>query len=162
MVVGPLPVRLESLSRLPPALPATRAAAVMAMRDELTAILAAAEVPTEFKDYLVSKGLFQVDQLALMASDENRLEDKIFPILTAASIKMDDLMTQIAVKKAWNLARTAMATSMKVHTGTTTATDILPHPTRENIVQTWKRTHSFTLSGERLLTEQLIKLCTPS
>ena len=129
----------------------------MAMRDELTAILAAAEVPKEFTEYLVNKGLFQVDQLALMAGDENRLEDKIFPILTAANIKMDDLMTQIAVKKAWNLARTAMNTSMKVHTGATTATDILPHPTRENIVQTWKRTHSFTLSGERLLTEQLIK-----
>ena len=52
----------------------------MAMRDDLTAILAAAEVPKEFTEYLVTKGLCQSDQLALMASDENRLEDKIFPI----------------------------------------------------------------------------------
>ena len=59
----------------PSLLPVTRLP-TMAMRDELTAILAAAEVPKEFTEYLVSKGLFQVDQLALMASDENRLEDK--------------------------------------------------------------------------------------
>ena len=39
----------------------------MAMRDEVTAILAAADVPKEFTEYLVNKGLFQVDQLALMA-----------------------------------------------------------------------------------------------
>ena len=31
--------------------------------------------------YLIAKGLMQVDQLALMASVEDRLEDKIFPVL---------------------------------------------------------------------------------
>ena len=80
----------------------------MAMRDELKALLVAAETPPEFEKFLIDKKLLQVDQLALMASDEDRLEDKIFPILKTASVPMDDLTAQISIKKAWSLARTSM------------------------------------------------------
>ena len=130
---------------------------VMAVRDELKAILVTAETPPEFEQFLIAKKLLQVDQLSLMASDEDRLEDKVFPILLAAKVPLEDLPAQIAVKKAWSLARTAMTESKKVHIGATAPTDVLPQPTRDNIVQTWKRHHNFNLSGERLLTEQIIK-----
>ena len=129
----------------------------MAMRDELKALLVAAETPPEFEKFLTDKKLLQVDQLALMASDEDRLEDKIFPILKTASVPMDDLTAQISIKKAWSLARTSMNENKKVQIGSTATTDVLPSPTRDNIVQSWKRYHNFSLSGERLLTEQLIK-----
>ena len=47
----------------------------MALRDELKALLVTAETPDEFEKFLIAKKLLQVEQLALMASDEDRLED---------------------------------------------------------------------------------------
>ena len=93
----------------------------MALRDDLKAILVAAEAPAELEKFLVTKNLLQIDQLALMASDEDRLEDKCFPILKAGGVPVDGLQKQITIKKAWHLARTAMTESKKVHTGQTHA-----------------------------------------
>ena len=147
--------RLQTFKLCPP--PPLLLCRMSALRDDLKALLVTAETPDEFEQFLISKKLLQVDQLALMASDEDRLEDKIFPVLKAASVPLDDLTAQIAVKKAWSLARTSMRENKKVQLGSGAPTDVLPTPTRDNIVQTWKRFHNFNLSGERLLTEQLIK-----
>ena len=84
----------------------------MALRDELKATLVTAEVSAERDTFLVSKNLLQVDRLALMASVEDRLEDKRFPILKAARVPVTEFLPG-RHHKPWHLARTAMAESKR-------------------------------------------------
>ena len=71
------------------------------LHHELSAILTSAKAPQELAEFLGGAGLLEVDQVALMASDENRLEDKVFPVLKAAGVPTEGLPEQIAIKKAW-------------------------------------------------------------
>ena len=99
----------------------------------------------------------EIDQVVLLASDENRLEDKVFPILHTAGVSTDTLPNQIALKKVWLLCRSRMADSKRVHSnGSAKEDECLPSATRDELSQTWKREHKFMLSGERLLTENII------
>ena len=94
------------------------------LRDDLVAILVSANAPQVLNDILVKNNLLEVDQLALMATDENRLEDKVFPVFKAAGVPTDTLPDQIAIKKAWHLARKSLTDSKKVHTGTAQEDDV--------------------------------------
>ena len=127
------------------------------LNHELVAILTTAKAPPELAAFLTEKGLTEIDQVALLASDEDRLEDKVFPALKAGNVPTDEIQHQIAIKKSWHMCRQRMNDSKRVNTGTARDEDVLPAPTRENLVKSWQREHKFALSGERLLSEQLLK-----
>ena len=69
----------------------------------------------------------------------------------------DDLGSQISAKKMWMLCRARITDSKKITTGTDRDDDVLPAPTRANLVEVWFMNHKYNLSGGRLLSEQLIK-----
>ena len=132
--------------------------AAAALNHELSAILVTAKAPAKLGEFLLNSGLTEVDQVGLLASDEDKLEAKVFPTLKAAGVPTEGLGEQIGIKKAWMLRRARMLESKSTRAAPAKAEeDVLPAPTRENLVQTFKREHKFQLSGERLLTEQLIK-----
>ena len=149
-----LPICCRSVSRPPVAL---GVGVMAALHHELSAILSTAKAPDKLAEFLSSNGLTDIDQVGLLATDEDKLEEKVFPAMKEAGVPVDSLAQQIGIKKAWMLCRTRMSENRTVRTGATKEEDVLPAPTRENLTQSFKREHKFLLSGERLLTEHLIK-----
>merc|ERR1712085_238096 len=79
------------------------------------------------------------------------------PTMKAGGVPVESLAHQIGIKKTWMLCRTRMYENKIPKGPTMKEDDVLPAPTRDNLVRTFQREHKFILSGERLLTEQLIK-----
>ena len=61
------------------------------------ASLASAGTLADLKDSLIKNTMTTVAQIALLASDESRWEDKIFPIMKTGGVKLDRLLDQVAV-----------------------------------------------------------------
>ena len=70
---------------------------------------------------------------------------------------MGTFLQQITVK-VWKACTDRTSSSSKPTTGHgLEASDVLPHATRLNLVAVWTKRHGFVISGERLLSEQLIR-----
>ena len=128
-----------------------------ALNAEVEAILASASAPAELGKFLLNNALTTVSNVALLAADENRLEDKVFPVMGKGGVDVDVLKNQVAVKQVWLTCRKAMSDNTKINTDNAKEADILPQVTRENLAQSWLKEHKFVISGERLLREETIK-----
>ena len=125
----------------------------MALSSTLAAILNTAKVGEEFKAFLVASGLTDVDQVALMAANESKLEDSTFPLLQAAGIPTESLAQIISLKKAWRLCRTAMGRDEITTTGrfSTPSTAVMPAPDINSLTTTWKKKRDYRFLGTGFL-----------
>ena len=79
-------------------------------------------------------------------------------MLKAGGVPVDRLKDQVAIKKLWCACRTRMNEPQKASGDSGSRSDEgLAHSTKANLVTSWKTKHAFVMSGERLLSEQLIK-----
>ena len=132
----------------------------MALSSELSAILDASELACPvFKKFLIDKNMKTPDRFGLVASTEAALEDRFFPVLKAAGIKIEELDVMISVKKAWLLSRGQVDKDANMASGRIpqhAMNDPLPTGTRLGLTEAWKSKYGFTLSNDRLLSEALI------
>ena len=132
----------------------------MALSSELSAILDASELACPmFKQFLIDKNMKTPDRFGLVASTEAALEDRFFPVLKAAGIKIEELDVMISVKKAWLLSRGQVDKDANMASGRVpqpAMSDPLPKDTRRGLTEPWKAKYGFSLSNDRLLSEALI------
>ena len=127
----------------------------MALSSELAAILESSELTCDvFKKFLVDKNMKTPDRFGLVASTEAALEDRFFPILKAAGIKIDDLDIMISVKKAWLLSRGQVDKDANMASGRLpqpAMSDPSPKDTCRGLTVAWMTKYGFILGNDRLL-----------
>ena len=132
----------------------------MALSSEMTAILDQAELTCPvFKKFLEDKNMKTPDRFGLVAATEAALEDRFFPVLKAAGIKIEELDIMISVKKAWLLSRGQVDKDANMASGRipqNAYNDPLPTGTRLGLTEAWKKNQGFVLSNDRLLSEALV------
>ena len=114
----------------------------MSLCSEMSATVDAPDLTCDaFKKFLVDKNMKTPDRFGLVASTEAALEDRFFPILKAAGIKIDDLDIMISVKKAWLLSRGQVDKDANMASGRLpqpAMSDPLPKDTRRGLTEAWR------------------------
>ena len=122
--------------------------------ESLKALFVTWKVPEEFQKHCATMGCEDMDDLALLASNEDSFTDKV---LTAA--KITEGIDQVRSRKAWFKARAQMnnlnnpgpAVSVQAAINDDDA------PLEENVVKTmkevWHKRYGFHLSGSRILAD---------
>ena len=129
-----------------------------ALHVELIAALDIVKADAKLNEFFIKEGILDCEAVALLAGSEDKLEEKIFPMIKAGGVPIEQLKDQVAMKKLWKACRTRMSAPSKSSGDRSDHSDeVLPHATRANTVTAWKAKHNFAMSGERLLSEQLIK-----
>ena len=144
------------LRRHPPAPTCCHLKMAANLKVELTAMLSIVQAHAKLAEFLLREGILDTDAVALLAGSEDKLEEKIFPMLKAGGVPVEQLKEQVAIKKLWCACRAKMNEPQKA-TETGGHNEGLALATKANLVTSFKSKHGFAMSGERLLSEQLIK-----
>ena len=100
-----------------------------------------------------------VAQTATAMSEEQALEDKVFPMLKTAGVEIEKLDVMIGIKKAWLLSRGQVDKEAATASGRISAPSLnepLAPQTRRSLTDAWKTRYRFAFSNDRLLSESLI------
>ena len=127
---------------------------LMALSAELMAILDQAELTCPiFKKFLADKNMKTPDRFGLVAATEAALEDRFFPVLKAAGIKIEELDVMISVKKAWLLSRGQVDKDANMASGRIPQhllNDPLPTGTRLGLTEAWKTKQGFIFEQRQI------------
>ena len=125
---------------------------------ELSAMMGIVQTHVKVAEFFLKEGILDTEAVALLAGSEDKLEEKIFPMLKAGGVPVDQLKEQVAIKKLWCACRSRINEPQKTGGDSGSRSEEgLAHATKANLVTSWKSKHAFAMSGERLLSEQLIK-----
>ena len=115
----------------------------------LVAVLTTANCSNDkFRTRLSENEITSPDGLGLLAATESNLEDKVFPMLTAAGIPMTNMAVMISIKKAWHLSRSQVEKEHATASGKTPPpanNEPLSAPTRNSLTEAWTRSHGHVL-----------------
>ena len=83
----------------------------MKVTDELEKILHRARAPNQLSTFLEKEQLFGVDDVALVCTKEELLDETLIALAKAAGVPCDSLAEKVCIKKVWALCREAFATA---------------------------------------------------
>ena len=119
-------------------------------------ILREAGTEVKFAEWCDTNRSHKPIDLALVAPAEDRVEDELVKVAAAAGVPAQALHEKIALRKAWALARQAMNKPCDQDDVDEESKGLL-HSTEVGLRSSCLRRHSFVLSSERLLKENLQK-----
>ena len=118
----------------------------------LIAVLTAAKCSDDkFRVWLSENEIVSPDGLGLLAATETALEDKVFPMLSAAGVPMTNMAVMISINKGWHLSRSQVEKEHATASGKAPApADNEPFgaPTRNSLTEAWTHKHGHTLSTD--------------
>ena len=121
----------------------------MSLSTGLVAVLTTANCSNDkFRAWLIENEITTPDGVGLLAASEATLEDKVFPMLTAAGIPMTNMAVMISIKKAWHLSRSQVEKDHAQASGKTPPpanNEPLSAPTRNSLTEAWTRSHGHVL-----------------
>ena len=118
---------------------------VAPMADQFESLAISYKVPANFIEYLKGVGCNDIDSMALLATKEEHIEDKVLVASKAKGVDITELREQIAIKKLWMHCRTGLNTSSLSAPGVDSKTDQIPPEVALDIKARWKEVHGFVL-----------------
>ena len=125
------------------------------LSDELQAMCTKLEIDKPFQDWLVSEGILDVHDFALLAAHE----DKVTPnIIDASRVTFAKLGDKVKVSKMWWLCRASVDKLKEIKSGRhrEREDDTLDKDTEDAVKKVWNNKYGFTLSSSRLMVETLM------
>ena len=130
----------------------------MAMTPELLSIVKKIGVAQDVCDWLIDQlGDVDVDDIAIMASEEGKVKTEIIDKLPGTIAKAKEVGTAVKLTKLWTMCRRAYD-SQKLAKTSTDPNELeapLDDPTKDAMAEKWKLRHTFILADSRLLVESL-------
>ena len=130
-----------------------------AVSPELQAILNSSEspVPAGFDAFLVTEGILTPFAFGVLASKEDQVTKRIIEHAKTKGVQFPRLADTVGVVRSWKACRALVDRDTDALAGRQQAQDDdpLPKPTSQDLVQTWRKQHKFTLPVGRLLTDGL-------
>ena len=141
-----------------PSHPCHFASRKMALSPELAAIVASANAPAKFSEFLVKNAQLTMEQVGLWASTEGVFEEKTIPMLQAGGVPTEGIADMVSLKKVWMTCRACMDRQASVSAGRLPSTGNTPIAVevKTPLDVEWKRVHGFTVPGDLLVTETLM------
>ena len=107
---------------------------------ELSAMMDIVKAHDKLAEFFLKEGILDTEAEALLAGTVDKLEEKIFPMLKAGGVPIDQLKDQVAIKKLWRACRSRMNAPQKPSSAAGDQSDeALPHVTRANLVTPGRR-----------------------
>ena len=127
----------------------------MKVTPELERILHRARAPNQLSTFLEKEQLFGVDDVALVCTKEELLDETLIAPAKAAGVPCDSLAEKVCIKKVWALCREAFATGRHGQPASQTEQDdqVLPDEVKRSLDGQWEACHGFVLNTFRLLSE---------
>ena len=127
----------------------------MKVTPELEKILHRARAPNQLSTFLEKEQLFGVDDVALVCTKEELLDETLVAPAKAAGVPCDSLAEKVCIKKVWALCREAFATGRSGQPASQTEQEdqVLPDEVKRTLDGQWKACHDFVLNTFRLLSE---------
>ena len=127
----------------------------MKVTPELEKILHRARAPNQLSIFLEKEQLFGVDDVALVCTKEELLDETLIAPAKAAGVPCDSLAEKVCIKKVWALCREAFATGRHGQPASQTEQEdqALPDEVKRSLDGQWEACHGFVLNTFRLLSE---------
>ena len=127
----------------------------MKVTPELERILHRARAAVQLSTFLEKQQLFGVDDVALLCTKEELLDETLVALAKAAGVPCDSLAENVCIKKVWALCREAFATGRHGQPASQTEQDdqVLPGEVKRSLDGQWEACHGFVLNTFRLLSE---------
>ena len=126
----------------------------MKVTPEQERILHRARAPIQLSTFLEKEQLFDVDDVALVCTKEELLDETLIAPAKAAGVPCDYLAEKVCIKKVWALCREAFATGRGQPASQTEQDDqVLPDEVKRSLDGQWEACHGFVLNTFRLLSE---------
>ena len=127
----------------------------MKVTPELEKILHRARAPNQLSIFLEKEQLFGVDDVALVCSKEELLNETLIAPAKAAGVPCDSFAEKVCIKKVWSLCREAFATGRHGQPASQTEQEdqTLPDEVKLSLDWQWEACHGFVLNTFRLLSE---------
>ena len=112
----------------------------MKVTPELKKILHRARAPNQLSTFLETEQLFGVDDVALVCTKEELLDETLVAPAKAAGVPCDSLAEKVCIKKVWALCREAFATGRHGQPASQTEQDdqVLPDEVKRSLDGQWK------------------------
>ena len=123
------------------------------MSQSLADIFRRSGVRDDVVDWSRIKGLVDPMSFALAVSEERLVDAELLPLLLADTSKVESILDEVALRKAWTLCRTRMKDEESRPNFDTQEDKALPALTGQSLDAKWKELHGFILSGDRKLAE---------
>ena len=108
---------------------------------------------SKFQKWLSAEGIETMDDVALLAMDEQGVESKVVPAAKAGGVPTEGLMDVVRIKKVWKACR-ASQEGTSVNPLTFESDVPLGEVTRNECDKLWLAKHGFTIGAGRLLVPQ--------
>ena len=120
---------------------------------ELEKILHRARALNQLSIFLEKEQLFRVDDVALVCSKEELLNETLIAPAKAAGVPCDSFAEKVCIKKVWSLCREAFATGRHGQPASQTEQEdqTLPDEVKRSFDGQWEACHGFVLNTFRLL-----------
>ena len=127
----------------------------MKVTPELEKILHRARAPNQLSTFLEKEQLFGVDDVALVCTKEELLDETLIAPAKAAGVPCDSLGEKVCIKKVGALRREAFAMGRHGQHASQTEQDdqVLPDEVKRSSDGQWEACHEFVLNTFRLLSE---------
>ena len=131
----------------------------MKVTPELEKILHRARAPNHLSVFLEKEQLCGVDDVALVCTKEELLDETLIAPAKAVGVPCDSLAEKVNFKKVWALFREAFATGRHGQPASQTEQDDqeLPDEVNRSLDGQWEACHGFVLNTFRLLSENTAK-----
>ena len=125
----------------------------MKVTREQEKILQRARAPNQLSTFMEKEQLFGVDDVALVCTKEELLDETLIAPAKAAGVPCDSLAEKVCIKKVWALCREAFATGRHGQLASQTEQEdqVLPDEVKRSLDGQWEACHAFVLNTFRLL-----------
>ena len=121
----------------------------MKVTPELEKILHRARAPNQLSIFLEKEQLFGVDDVALVCTKEELLDETLIAPAKAGGVPCDSLAEKVCIKKVWALCREAFATGRHGQPASQTEQEdqALPDEVKRSLDGQWEVCHGFVLNS---------------
>ena len=120
---------------------------------KFTSMAAGFNLPKAFIDYLLSKGMADIESVALICSSEDQLKVELFEPFAADGCNITDMGEKTVVKKFWRACRMNLPGSSGSSAGVvqTSPEDGMPDEVEKDVTKHWATAHGFVTPDNWLL-----------
>ena len=120
-------------------------------------------VPASFIEWLEKEGVKTIEDFAVLATSEEKVEVNIIDVANAAGVnglEVKSMAAKVAVKKSWLRARTALTKDTAIQSGSVaepSPDNPLDPKVASSLETLWMNKHGFALQIHRLLVSPLLR-----
>jgi hypothetical protein len=126
----------------------------MALEVKAKAAADKAGITTNIENWLISEGLVEMEDVALLAKLEEQVKANIIDIAVAASVKVT-LKENVAITKYWTLCRAAYDNKNTPETAASSSDGPIPPDDAADVKKSWSVRHNIVLPDAYLAVESI-------